>query len=70
MTQSIVPHHNYAIIDPASQPHAKVDPAKSTGFSWFVGFAATRFATSGPRLYRGFITVCGIAAMTVGVFWF
>ena len=43
--------------------------ASMAGFSWFVGITAHRCAGRGPRLYRGFIATCGLAAMLVGCFW-
>lgn len=43
--------------------------ASMAAFSWFVGFTAHRSAGRSPHLYRGFISVCGIAAMIVGTFW-
>jgi hypothetical protein len=30
---------------------------------------ATRFAGRGQMIYRGLMTVCGVAALGVGVFW-
>ena len=38
-------------------------------FSWGVGRMATRFAGRGQMIYRSMMTVCGVAALVVGVFW-
>lgn len=43
--------------------------ASMAAFSWFVGFTAKRSAGRSPSIYRGFINVCGCAAMLVGAFW-
>jgi ABC-type nickel/cobalt efflux system permease component RcnA len=43
--------------------------ASMAAFSWFVGLTASRCAGRGPQLYRGFIGLCGLAAMIVGGFW-
>ncbi len=43
--------------------------ASMAGFSWVVGITAHRCAGRGPQLYRGFIVLCGCAAMLVGAFW-
>ena len=43
--------------------------ASMAAFSWFVGFTAKRSAGRSPYIYRGFINICGCAAMVVGAFW-
>ena len=43
--------------------------AAMAAFSFFVGITAARCADRGARLHRGFVTVCGIAAIIVGTFW-
>lgn len=43
--------------------------ASMAAFSWFVGLAAGRSAGRSPQVYRGFINICGCAAMVVGAFW-
>lgn len=39
------------------------------GFSWGMGWMATRFANRGLQIYRGLMGACAVAAMGVGCFW-
>jgi len=39
------------------------------GFSWGMGWLTTRFAHRGPRIYRGLMGACAMAAIGVGCFW-
>jgi sulfite exporter TauE/SafE len=38
-------------------------------FSWGLGWLAARFAESGPKVYRGLMGACALAAMGIGCFW-
>ncbi len=38
-------------------------------FSWGMGWLATRFTHRGPKIYRGLMSTCAVAAMVVGCFW-
>jgi ABC-type nickel/cobalt efflux system permease component RcnA len=40
------------------------------GFSWGVGWLATRCAANGMRAYRGLMGACAVAAMVIGCIWF
>jgi ABC-type nickel/cobalt efflux system permease component RcnA len=39
-------------------------------FSWCMGLLAARCAGNGVKIYRGLMSVCGIAAMIIGCVWF
>jgi hypothetical protein len=39
------------------------------GFSWVLGWMASRFAIGSERMYRGLMTFCAACAMVVGCFW-
>ena len=43
--------------------------AAMAGFSWGMGFIATRCSYRGMKVYRGLMTCCALGAMGVGVFW-
>ncbi len=38
-------------------------------FSWGMGWLAARFTNRGPKIYRGLMGACAVAAMGVGCFW-
>ena len=40
------------------------------GFSWGVGFLATRCAANSEKVYRGLMGACAMAAMVIGCIWF
>jgi ABC-type nickel/cobalt efflux system permease component RcnA len=40
------------------------------GFSWGVGFLATRCAANSVKVYRGLMGACAMAAMVIGCIWF
>ena len=39
-------------------------------FSSVIGWMTTRFAMNSVNLYRGLMSTCAVAAMTIGCIWF
>jgi sulfite exporter TauE/SafE len=43
--------------------------AAMAGFSWGMGFIATKCSIRGVKLYRSLMSACAVVAMGVGCFW-